>query len=152
MPIDLELTRDLMDEDLPAAQRQAQSLGLALERGNGSHDIDLYIWYTATDEQRYCLRLRCDGYDEVAPSFQFVNPANREELGAQWWPRMQDVGYARDDRGEVIFCTPGTREYHQHSSHRSENHPKTVWKLARVVALSWRYLYGSGPYLGRGGM
>lgn len=152
MPIDLDLTRDLMDEDLPAAERQAESLGLTLERGSGSLAIDLYIPYTAPDGQPFYLRLRCDGYDEVAPSFQFVNPNNREETGAQWWPRIQGIGYPRGDRGEIVYCTPGIREYHQHPSHRAEAHPKTTWKLARVVALAWRYLYTSGPYAGRGGM
>src|SRR6266496_806364 len=69
----------------------------------------------------------------------------------QWWPRMSNMGYARGDRGEVVYCTPGTREYHQHASHRQETHPKSSWKLARVVWLAWQYLYHSGSYDGRGG-
>ncbi len=152
MAMDLELTLELMAEDLPAAERQARSLGLALRRGEGQHMIDLYIPFTAPDGSEYLLRLRCDGYDEQAPSFQFVNPANVEEVGPNWWPRMAGIGYPRGDQGEVVYCTPGIREYHRHSSHRQESHPKSTWKLARVVALTWKYLYGSGPYVGRGGM
>ncbi len=134
MPHDLDLTLDLIAEDLPAAERQARSLGLALERGDGIHAIDLYIPYTAPDDVRYLIRLRCDGYDE------------------QWWARMANISYPRGDHGEVVYCTPGIREYHQLSSHRQEAHPKSTWKLARVVALVWQYLYHSGLYVGRGGV
>jgi len=148
--MDRQLTLDLLAEDLPAAERQARSLGLTLRRGEGDPRIDFYIPHTAQDSEEYLLRLRCDRYDELAPSFQFVNPANPEEEGPRWWPRMAQVSYARGDRGEVVFCTPGTREYHQHPSHRAESHPKSVWKLARAVVLAWQYLYRSGPYAGRG--
>ena len=49
MAMDLELTLELMAEDLPTAERQARSLGLALRRGDGQHAIDLYIPFTAPD-------------------------------------------------------------------------------------------------------
>ena len=152
MPFDLELTRDLIAEDFPAAERQALSLGLALQRGVGDYAFDLYIPFIAPDREAYLIRVRCDGYDELPPSFQFVNPANPDETGPQWWARIIGVGYPRGDNGEVVYCTPGIREYHRHPSHRNESHPKSTWKLARVVSLTWRYLYGSGAYAGRGGV
>jgi len=152
MPYDRGLTLDLIAEDLPAAQCQAHSLDLAVRRGEDDYAIDLYVPYRAPDEQEYLVRLRCDGYDERPPSFQFVNPANPDDTGAQWWARMASIGYPRGDLGEVVYCTPGIREYHQHMSHRHESHSKTTWVLARVVVLTWQYLYASGPYAGRGGM
>jgi len=150
MTLDVELVLDLIAEDLPAAERQAHTLGLTLRRGEGERSFDLYIPYTAQDGQDYLIRLRCDGYDGRAPSFQFVNPQDSEETGPQWWARMAGIGYPRGDGGEVVYCTPGIREYHQHSSHHSEQHPKSVWKLARVIWLTWKYLYDSGSYAGRG--
>ena len=150
--LDLELALDLIAEDLPAAERQAHTLGLSLQRGEDERAFDFYVPYTAQDGQDYLIRLRCDGYDEQAPSFQFVNPQNPEETGPQWWARMAGIGYPRGDQGEVVYCTPGIREYHQHSSHHSEQHPKSVWKLARVIWLTWKYLYDSGSYAGRGGV
>ena len=152
MPLDPLLIRELWAEDLPAAERQARSLGLALQRGEGDKDLDLYIPYTAPDGQEYLLRLRCEGYDERPPSFQFVNPSNVEETGPNWWPRMNGLGYPRGDAGEVVYCTPGIREYHEHGSHRGEQHRKEIWKLSRVIALAWKYLYASGSYAGRGGV
>ncbi len=152
MALDLELTLDLIAEDLPTAKRQAQTLGLTLRRGEGEHTLDLYIPYRSQDSQDYLIRLRCNGYDEQAPSFQFVNPQAPEETGSQWWARMADIGYPRGDQGEIVYCTPGIREYHQHPSHRSERHSKSTWKLARVIWLTWKYLYDSGPYAGRGGI
>ena len=146
------LTLELLEEDLCAAERQARSLGLALRRGEDEHGVDFYIPYAAPDGENFLIRLRCDGYDDLAPSFQFVNPADPEETGPDWWARMAGLGYPRGDGGEVVFCTPGIREYHQHPSHRHESHPKTTWKLGRVVALVWKYLYASGPYAGRGGV
>jgi hypothetical protein len=148
MAADPQLTLDLMAEDMTAAKRRARTLSLALRRGRGPLRTDLYIPYTAPDGEKYLLRLRCDGYNEQAPSFQFVNPDNVEDVGAHWWPRMADIGYPRGDRGEVVYCTPGIREYHQHGSHRQESHPKETWKLSRVIALAWRYL--NGRYVGRG--
>src|SRR2546430_7567494 len=135
MPYALALTIDLMAEDLPAAERQAHSLGLALQRGDGNQAIDLYIPYTAPDDVAYLIRLRCDGYDEQAPSFQFVNPQTPEETGPQWWARIADIGYPRGAQGEVVYCTPGIRENHQNSSHRNEQHSKSTWKLARAIWL-----------------
>ena len=152
MALDVELVLDLIAEDLPAAERQARTLGLTLQHGEGEHAFDLYIPYTAQDGQDYLIRLRCDGYDGQAPSFQFVNPQNPEETGPQWWARMAGIGYPRGDQGEVVYCTPGIREYHLHSSQRGEQHPKSAWKLARVIWLTWKYLYDSGPYAGRGGV
>ncbi len=152
MALDLELTLDLITEDLPAARRQAQTLDLTLRRGEGERALDFYIPYAAQDGQDYLIRLRCDGYDELAPSFQFVNPQNPEETGSQWWARIAGIGYPRGDHGEVVYCTPGIREYHQHSSHRGEQHSKSAWKLARMIWLTWKYLYDSGPYAGRGGV
>ena len=152
MALDVELTLDLIAEDLPAASRQAQTLGLTLVRGTDERILDFYIPYPAPDGQDYLVRLRCDGYDEQAPSFQFVNPEKPEEAGAQWWARMAGMGYARGDQGQVVYCTPGIREYHQHESHRNEQHSKSIWKLARVVWLTWKYLYDSGSYAGRGGV
>lgn len=149
---DPELTLDLLAEDLPAAERQARALGLALRRGAGEHATDFYIPWVAPDGERYLVRLRCDGYDGQAPSFQFVNPDNPEEAGPLWWARIGGLGYPRGDRGEIVFCTPGIREYHLHPSHRHEAHPKTIWKLARVVALAWTYFNQCGPYAGRGGV
>jgi hypothetical protein len=148
--MDLELVRDLIAEDFPGAAEQAQQLGLELCRGEGDHELDIYIPHTAPDSQKYLIRLRCDGYDELAPSFQFVDPDNPDETGSKWWPRMEGFNCARGEKGEVVYCTPGIREYHQHSSHRNESHPKASWKLARVVWLVWFYLTRCGRYLGRG--
>jgi len=147
----LELTLDLIAEDWPAAERQARSLGLTLQR-RGPESVDLLIPYRARDEHDFLLRLRCDGYDELAPSFQFVNPANPDVVGPEYWPRMSGVSYARGDAGEVVFCTAGVREYHQHQSHRNESHPKSKWKLPCVVVLAWQYFRRSGDYMGPGGV
>lgn len=150
MALDLDLTIELIAEALPAAERQAHVLGLALQRGEGQKALDFYIPFAAPDAQQYLVRLRCDGYDALAPSFQFVNPTGIEQTGAEWWPRMNGLGYPRSDQGEVVYCTPGIREYHQHMSHRGETYPKTTWCLARVVALTWRYF--RMDYGGRGGV
>jgi hypothetical protein len=148
--MDPQLARELLAEDWPAAAGQARALGLELRRGKGDYEQDVYVSFTAPDGEQYLLRLRCDGYDEVPPSFQFVNPTNPDEAGPRWWPRMELGGLARGERGEIVYCTAGIREYHQHPSHRHESHPKTTWKLARVVSLAWHYLNRCGRYLGRG--
>lgn len=148
--MDLQLSLDLLAEEFAAAERLAQALGLTLRRGDADHPLDVYVPYLAPDGEAFLLRIRCDGYDERPPSFQWVNPANPDEEGPQWWPRMPQVPYARGDRGEIVFCTIGTREYHQHSSHRAESHAKEVWELSRLVKLAWQYLCQNGPYAGRG--
>ncbi len=51
MALDLELTLDLIAEDLPAAKRQAQTLSLTLQRGEGERALDFYIPYAAQDGQ-----------------------------------------------------------------------------------------------------
>jgi hypothetical protein len=147
---DAQLTLDLISEDLPAAQRQAKSLGLTLHR-RAPESIDLLIPF-ALESRDFLLRLRCDGYDDLAPSFQFVSPSDPDLTGPELWPRMSEVSYARGVAGEVVLCTPGVREYHQHPSHCSESHPKATWKLPKIICLAWRYLCDSGSYLGPGGV
>ena len=151
MPLDRQLALDLINDDFPAARLQAVSLGLELRRPD-PNGMDLFLPYRAPDGVEFLLRLRCDGYDDLAPSFQFVSPLNPELTGPDFWPRMEGLGYARGDRGEIVFCTPGVREYHQHPSHRAESHVKSIWKLPRVVAVAWQYLMRSGRYIGRGGV
>jgi hypothetical protein len=150
VPDDPQLALDLIAGDLPAAQVQANALGLELIR-RAPESIDLLLpHHTAQDNRDYLIRLRCDGYDGVAPSFQFVDPTNPDLTGGQYWARMSGIGYARGDLGEVVFCTAGVREYHQHPSHRGEVHPKSTWRLARVVTLVWDYFFRSGDYIGPG--
>lgn len=148
--MDLQLSLDLLDEDFAAAERLAHTLGLVLRRGDADHQLDVYVPYTAPDGQEYLLRLRCDGYDELPPSFQWVNPEDPDEEGPQWWPRMPQVSCVRGARGEVVYCTIGTREYHQHPSHCRESHPKSVWALPMLVKLTWQYLHCNGDYARRG--
>ncbi len=149
MPNDPQLTLDLIAEDLPAAELQARTLGIELVRRT-PESVDFLVPYRAEDSREFLVRLRCDGYDDLAPSFQFVSPANPDITGAEHWARMSDISYARGDAGEVVFCTPGVREFHQHPSHRAEVHAKTTWKLARVVMLVWEYFFRSGTYVGPG--
>ena len=149
--MDAQLTRDLIAEEYPMAERQAQSLGLALRRHNpGEAETDLFVTYVAPDGETYLLRLRCDGYDGIAPSFQFVNPGNTEETGAKWWPRFASMSHPRGDNDEIVFCVAGIREYHRHPQHLNDPRAKELWKLARVVSLAWNYLNRNGPYVGRG--
>lgn len=151
MALSPELTLELIAEDWPAAERQARRLGLTLNR-RGPDSVDLLVPYQPTADQEFLVRLRCDGYDDVAPSFQFVDPANPDLTGPQYWARMSGISYARGDAGEVVLCTPGVREYHQHQSHRAESHPKSTWKLPRVIYLVWNYFNSSGCFVGAGGV
>lgn len=116
----------------------------------GATALDLLIPYVAKDGDRYLLRLRCDGYDEQPPSFQFVNPLNTDDTGNQWWPRFSQQSIARLDDGTAVFCAYGVREYHQHTSHRGEARDKTKWTLSKLMSLTWEFFNRAGEYQGRG--
>ena len=116
----------------------------------GATALDLLIRYVAKDGERYLLRLRCDGYDEQAPSFQFVNPVNTDETGNRWWPRFSQQSIARLDDGTAVFCAYGIREYHLHTSHRGEARDKTKWTLSKLMTLTWEFFNRAGEYQGRG--
>lgn len=103
MRYDLNLTLDLIAEEMPTVERQAQSLDLAFHRGEDQHAVDFYISYHPILDEAYLLRLRCDRYDEQAPSFQFVNPLDIEQTGQEWWPRMSAISYPRGDQNEVVY-------------------------------------------------
>lgn len=111
---------------------------------------DLLVPYQAPDKEWYVLRLRCDGYDEEPPSFQFVNPADIEETGDKWWPRLSRQSIARLNDRTPVFCAYGIREYHRHDSHRNETRDKTRWTLPQVVTRAWEFFTKAGEYQGRG--
>jgi hypothetical protein len=107
----------------------------------------------AESTDQYLAVVRCDDYDAKAPLLDFADPAGSGDLGRQWWPRMESAPMNNinlNGRHVPILCVPGTRGYHLHPSHSSEQHPRSSWRLPMSAIILHRLLHQWGPYLGRG--
>jgi hypothetical protein len=148
--MDPELVQQLIDRDWAPLLAQARRLGLG-EPKRHEERIELLVTPQGTDT-RFRAVLLCDGYDATAPLLDFADPETGE-LGCAHWPHMANAPYnaiTYDGRHVPILCTPGTRGYHLHPSHRGEHYDKSIWKLARQASLLGRLMTQMGPYVGRG--
>lgn len=83
-----------------------------------------------TIEAKRPLRLRvdCDNWNEVPPSVALLSPAGTFLTEAEVQPLAGSIfnQSAHEQTGRPFICMRGVREYHTHSSHRSE-----VWDSYR---------------------
>lgn len=146
--MDAALVEAAIDRDWGAFARQAVRLGLG-DPTRTSERIDLTIRPAGADKDYFAV-LFCDNYDVQAPFLDFAHKAGSDELGRGFWPKMSGATIAeigRDGRSVPIICSPGTLGYHLHSSHCSEQHPPSTWRLPRVASLLHGFSAGWGrPY------
>jgi len=149
--VDVELVYAVIDRDWAAFAVQSARLGLGTPTRTGT---DIFIPLQPIDSsEEFLAVLSCDDYDMIAPLLDFANPSNPAERGGAYWPKMagapmNSIPYA--GRTIPIICTPGTRGYHLHSSHKAESWPASTWRLPRAASLLWRFTHEMGPYQGRG--
>lgn len=149
--MDDELVTTLIDRDWAPFVDQVRRLRLGDPERDGIR-INTLVRPDGTDDEFHAVLL-CDGYDAQAPVLDFADLDNPELLGAPYWPRMAGApmnSITLDGRHLPIICTPGTRGYHLHDSHRAEQHARETWRLPRVVSILARFLRRMGPYQGRG--
>lgn len=149
--MDIELVRAVIDRDWAAFAAQSARLGLGTPTRT---DTDIFIPLQPIEaDEEFLAVLSCDDYDMIAPLLDFANPGNPAERGSGYWPKMagapmNSIVYA--GRTIPIICTPGTRGYHLHVSHKAESWPPSTWKLPKVASLLWRFAHEMGPYRGHG--
>jgi hypothetical protein len=149
--VDIELVNAVIDRDWAAFAAQSARLGLGTPTRTIT-DILVPLQPIGSSEE-FLAVLSCDDYDVIAPLLDFADPGNPAERGGPYWPKMADapinsIAYA--GRTIPIICTPGTRGYHLHTSHKAESWPASTWKLAKVASLLWRFTHKMGAYHGRG--
>jgi hypothetical protein len=149
--VDEELVNNLIDRDWAPFVNQARRLRLGDPQRDRSR-IDIIVRPHGTEDD-FRVVLFCDGYDAQAPVLDFADLDDPELLGAPYWPNMGSApmnSITFGGRQLPIICTPGTRGYHLHDSHRAEEHPREVWRLPRIAGILARFLRRMGPYQGRG--
>jgi hypothetical protein len=145
-----ELAEALIERDWSPFLEQARRLCLGVPVRTGIR-VDISVRPVKSD-QDFAAVLFCDDYDSQAPLLDFCDPAAPASLGAEHWPRMSNApmnSIPFQGRQVPILCTPGTRGYHLHSSHHTEDHPRTTWRLANVASLLSMFMR-MGTYQGRG--
>jgi len=146
--MDRALSIRILDSHWERTLAQARSLGIETSRDE-KDPLLVYVRYCfQSPGDRYLGLLSCEDYDEKPPRLDFANPENPADQGKQWWPKMSQAPVVLEN-GQTVLCTPGTRGYHEHSSHRGETHPKSVWYLPKVLSVLWKYFHW-GDYQGRG--
>ncbi len=148
--MDESLVNAVIDRDWTRFVGQAHRLGFRDPTRTNTR-IDLPVRPPGTEED-FLAVLLCDGYDAQPPLLDFADPEYPEQLGGAHWPRIEGApmnSVLWNGRTVPIICTPGTRGYHLHQSHCSEQHPRESWRLSAVVTIVWRFLR-MGPYKGRG--
>lgn len=94
---------------------------------------DVYVGFkTVRGGQELTVRLRCDnGYPLTPPSVSFVNPANRSDGQAAFWPSDGEQAIKRGNNPPFI-CLPGIREYHER--HQGAPPSRADVSLSRIVS------------------
>ena len=149
--MDIELVHAVIDRDWAAFAAQSARLGLGIPTRT---DTDIFIPLQPIGaSEEFLAVLGCDDYDTIAPLLDFANPGNPAERGGAYWPKMAEApmnSISYSGRTIPIICTPGTRGYHLHTSHKAESWPASTWKLPKVASLLCRFAHEMGPYRGRG--
>lgn len=86
-------------------------------------------------EKRFLGRLRCNEYPKRAPSFQFVDPATRQE-GSQYWPPVGPFQAAVGrSKSQPQLCIPGIREFHEgcHATDSSRPWLPEKYSIAKIL-------------------
>lgn len=148
--MDAALVEALIDRDWPDFLAQARRLGLGEPTRSGIR-IDIPVRPAGADED-FLAVLVCEDYDAAAPVLNFADPENPSQVGAAHWPNIEGApmnSVTWNGAQLPIICVIGTRGYHIHSSHVSEAHDKSVWRLPAVASVLHRFLR-EGTYRGRG--
>lgn len=148
--MDPELNAACVDRDWPGFVEQVQRFGLAAPTRDR---LNLYVpWTSPESDDDFVAWLRCDGYDATAPLLQFVDPDDWAVAGRRWWPSIPNAtmnSISFEGNTIPIICTPGTRGYHLHQSHRGEAYERSVWALPKVATLLGRLFCRWGACQGR---
>ncbi len=94
---------------------------------------DVFVEFrTVATGSVFSLRLRCDnGYPIAPPSVSFVNPADRRDAQATFWPSDGEQAIKRGNSPPFI-CLPGIREYHER--HKGAPPSRADVSLSRIVS------------------
>ncbi len=80
----------------------------------------LEVEFSADGKSTIRVKMTCDDWDELPPSVELLDSS-----GAPLRPYPQGQGVfnnsAHPKTGKPFLCTPGVREYHQHTSHISDS-------------------------------
>lgn len=149
--MDAELSINLVERDWAALVAQCSRLNLGQPRRTGL-DVFIKVRVEKVDEE-FMAVLECDEYNALAPLLDFADREDLTRRGAPYWPKFADApmnSVVIGTRAVPILCTPGTRGYHLHQSHRAERFAPADWPLSRSAALLWRLTHEMGPYERRG--
>lgn len=134
------VSRTLFDEAV--ANLGEPLLRLRDWRINSSVYPILDITFGASGIPAFRLRLVCDDWDDQPPSIVFLTPEGEVCNSITRDPK----GIFNESKHEVtglpFVCTPGSREYHIHSSHLSDNWStyknKSGFDLGGILTKLWR--------------
>jgi hypothetical protein len=112
--------------------------GLAMFNGGGLRidsatypDLVLDLPHPSGARRRF--RLRCDDWNEIAPSVMPIDADGAEMIG-------QPVGpYWTTLNNYWGLCVPGTREYHQHHTENPWNQHRAAAPLAAIVGKVYHF-------------
>ena len=149
--MDAALVTSVIDRDWDDFESACRRLGIGRPIRSGTV-ITVRCTPAASDEL-FLAVVECDGYDAQAPLVNFGDPTSSDDRGRHWWPRMGTApmnNISLGDQQLPILCVPGTRGYHLHPSHSTEQHPRSAWRLPVTATILHRFLHQWGPYQGRG--
>ncbi|MGA3123165.1 MAG: putative metal-binding protein [Polyangiaceae bacterium] len=118
---------------------------LCAERGWTLHSAlypILEVGFAAVDRQTVRVRARCDGWNGIPPSIEWLDGGGRVLSSIPSGPGGQLNNSAHPTTGRPFVCMPGVREYHTHSSHTGdvwENYKgRPGYDLGGVITQVWR--------------
>jgi hypothetical protein len=123
-------SRGFLEKEVERLRRHAPLLSITKIEVEG---WDVFVEFrTVVAGSIFSLRLRCDnGYPITPPSVSFVNPADRRNSQASFWPSDGEQAIKRGNNPPFI-CLPGIREYHDR--HQGAPPSSADVSLSRIVS------------------
>lgn len=118
---------------------------LRAQRGWTMHSATyplLEIGFVAADRQTVRIRARCDGWNGMPPSIEWLDAAGNMLASIPQAPGGQLNNSAHPLTGRPFVCMAGVREYHTHSSHTGDlwesYKDRAGYDLGGIITQVWR--------------
>jgi hypothetical protein len=102
----------------------------------------LDVTFGASGTSPFRLRLQCDDWDDQPPSIVFLTLEGEPRDSITQDPKGIFNASNHELTGRPFVCTPGSREYHTHSSHLTDDWSnyknKSDFDLGGILTKLWR--------------
>ncbi len=124
MPVDLQLSRQMIVEELQAAQAAASAFGWIIKFAQDELSFTVEL-KSSVDNEVYILELNCTDYKELPPHIEFILPTGEHRVPSAY-PESTDSFF----HSNLLICYPFNR-----GAYGTYSGPHQDWQMSGWQAL-----------------